>query len=91
MVFKIVVCCLGLGAILTGIWYEEKLIAFEDRLWEYIKDRIAYLIAKVIIWYRKHLEWVVDIIADRIGYALAMIVIWYRRNFKKKMRKGARK
>lgn len=91
MVFDIVVGCLGLCAVLTAIWHEEKLIQFEDWLWEKIKDRIAYVIAKIIIWYRRHLEWVVDIMADRIGYAAAMVVLWYRRNFKKNKRKGVKK
>ncbi len=39
----------ALALILTGIWHEEKLIAFEDR----IADRIGYLIAQVIIRHRK--------------------------------------
>lgn len=43
----------ALVLILFGIWHEEKLIAFENRLWEFIKDRIAYCIAQVIISYRR--------------------------------------
>lgn len=82
---------IALVLVLIGILHEEKLIAFEDKMWEYIKDRIAYVIAKIIIWYRKNLEWLVDLIADRIGYAIAMVVIWYRRKFRKNKRKGAKK
>jgi hypothetical protein len=47
------IATIALVLILLGIWHEEKLIAFEDRLWEHIKDRIAYCIAQVIIAYRR--------------------------------------
>ncbi len=39
----------ALALILIGIWHEEKLIAFEDR----IADRLAYLVAQVIVKHRK--------------------------------------
>ena len=47
------IATLALVLILFGIWHEEKLIAFEDRLWDYIKDRTAYCVAQVIITYRR--------------------------------------
>ncbi len=39
----------ALALILVGIWHEEKLIAFEDR----IADRLAWLVAQVIVKHRK--------------------------------------
>lgn len=39
----------ALALILVGIWHEEKLIAFEDR----VADRLAYLVAQVIVKHRK--------------------------------------
>ena len=39
-------------AILFGIIHEEKLIAFED----WIADRIGYIAAKVVIWFRTLLK-----------------------------------
>lgn len=36
-------------AILFGIIHEEKLIAFED----WLADRIGYIAAKVVIWFRR--------------------------------------
>ena len=49
----IIFSTLALALILVGIWYEEKLIAFEDRLWDYIADRIGYYAAQVVIWHRR--------------------------------------
>lgn len=45
---KMLIATIALVLILIGIWHEEKLIAFED----WLADRIGYLIAKVIIWFR---------------------------------------
>ena len=44
-----VILSLALVLILVGIWHEEKLIAFEDK----IIDRFAYLVAQVIVRHRK--------------------------------------
>lgn len=44
---------LSLVAILLGITFEEKLIAFEDKIANYICDRIGWLAAQVVIRYRK--------------------------------------
>ena len=38
--------------VLVGIWHEEKLIAFENALWERVKDRAAYAGAHIIVWYK---------------------------------------
>jgi hypothetical protein len=47
------IATIALVLILFGIWHEEKLIALEDKMYEYICDRIGYYIAKVIIAYRR--------------------------------------
>ena len=47
--FQMTIAAIALALILTGIWHEEKLIAFEDR----VADRIGYHIAQVIIRHRK--------------------------------------
>ena len=47
------IATLALVLILFGIWHEEKLIAFEDRLWVYIADRIGYCLAKIVIAFRR--------------------------------------
>lgn len=47
------IATIALVLILLGIWHEEKLIAFEDKMYEYICDRIGYCIAKVIIAFRR--------------------------------------
>ncbi|MBQ3497977.1 MAG: hypothetical protein IJA87_02490 [Clostridia bacterium] len=44
---------LALALILVGIWHEKKLIAFEDRLWDFISDRIGYIAARVYVAFRK--------------------------------------
>ncbi|MBQ8026570.1 MAG: hypothetical protein IJ261_00475 [Clostridia bacterium] len=48
-----VILTLALALILVGIWHEEKLIAFENRVADYISDRIGYHIAQIIIRNRK--------------------------------------
>ncbi len=47
--FQMTIATIALVLVLTGILYEEKLIAFEDKL----ADRIGYHIAQIIIRYRK--------------------------------------
>ena len=47
------IATLSLVLILFGIWHEEKLITFEDRLWDYIADRIGYCLAKIVIAFRR--------------------------------------
>lgn len=47
--FEIIIGAIALALVLTGIWYEEKVIAFEDKA----ADRIGYIIARMIIRYRK--------------------------------------
>ncbi len=44
---------LALALILVGIWHEEKLIAFEERLWDFLADRIGYIAARVYVTFRK--------------------------------------
>ena len=44
----IIIGAIALPLILIGIWYEDKVIAFED----WCADRIGYHIAKAIIKYR---------------------------------------
>lgn len=44
---------LALALILAGIWHEEKLIAFEERVWDFIADRIGYIAARVYVTFRK--------------------------------------
>lgn len=46
--FAIIFGAIALVLVLLGIWYEEKVIAFED----WCADRIGYHIAKAIIRYR---------------------------------------
>jgi hypothetical protein len=46
--FAIIFGAIALVLVLLGIWYEEKVIAFED----WCADRIGYHIAKAIIGYR---------------------------------------
>lgn len=46
--FEIIIGAIALALVLLGIWYEEKVIAFED----WCADRIGYHIAKAIIGYR---------------------------------------
>ena len=48
-----VICAVALVLILIGIWHEEKIIAFEDRAWEYIKGRTAYVVAKIYLGVKK--------------------------------------
>lgn len=48
----IILGAIALVLILIGIWHEDKLIAFEDELWEQVKDRTAYTVAHVVAWYR---------------------------------------
>jgi hypothetical protein len=48
----IILGAIALALVLIGIWHEDKLIAFEDELWERIKDRIAYAGAHVVVWYK---------------------------------------
>ena len=48
----IILGAIALVLILVGIWHEEKLIAFENELWERVKDRIAYTGARVIVKHR---------------------------------------
>lgn len=50
---KMFLLTIALVLILIGIWHEEKLIAFEDKVAEYVCDRIGYYAAQVIIRYRK--------------------------------------
>lgn len=45
---EIILSAIALVLVLIGIWHEEKLIAFEDRL----LDRVLYYCAHVIVWYR---------------------------------------
>ena len=49
----IIISSVALVLILVGIWHEEKLIAFENRLWDYIADRIGYCLAKIVIAFRR--------------------------------------
>lgn len=44
---------LALALILVGIWHEEKLIAFEEKVSDYVADRIGYIAACIVIAYRK--------------------------------------
>ena len=45
----IIIGAIALPLILTGIWHEEKLIAFED----WLADRIGYIIAKTYLKVKK--------------------------------------
>ena len=49
IILQTVIPAAALALILIGIWHEEKLIAFEDR----IADRLAWLVAQVIVKHRK--------------------------------------
>lgn len=51
--FSIILCTVLLVLILIGIWHEEKLIAFEDKLWAHIADRIGYIAAKIYLGIKK--------------------------------------
>ena len=51
--FEMLIATIALVLILIGIWHEEKLIAFEERLWDVIADRIGYALAQVVICYRR--------------------------------------
>lgn len=53
---KMLVATIALVLILIGIWHEEKLIAFEEKILEYVKDRIAWCIAQIILWYRRNFK-----------------------------------
>lgn len=53
---KMLIATIALVLILVGIWHEEKLIAFEEKIFEYIKDRIAWCIAQIILWYRRNIK-----------------------------------
>lgn len=48
-----VVLTLALALLLVGIWHEEKLIAFEDKVWDVIADRLGYIAARIVIAFRK--------------------------------------
>ena len=52
MFLEIFIPALALALILIGIWKEEKLIAFEDK----ILDRLAWIVAKIIVWYRHNVK-----------------------------------
>ena len=67
-----IICAVALVLILIGIWHEEKLIAFEDRAWEYIKDRAAYVVAKIYVK-AKHL--IVNSKIRLMGIAVKMIEV----------------
>lgn len=49
IILQTVIPAAALALILIGIWHEEKLIAFEDR----IADRLAWLVAQVIVRHRR--------------------------------------
>jgi hypothetical protein len=44
---------LALIIVLLGITHEEKLIAFEDKIWSYVADRIGYIAAKIYLTFKK--------------------------------------
>ena len=48
-----IICAIALPLILIGILYEEKLIAFEAKLWDIIADRIGYVLAQIYIKCRR--------------------------------------
>ena len=50
---QIVFGVFALTAVLAGIWYEEKVIAFENKVWDFIADRIGYFAARIVIAFRK--------------------------------------
>ncbi len=49
LILQTVIPAAALALILIGIWHEEKLIAFENR----IADRLAWLVAQVIVKHRR--------------------------------------
>lgn len=49
---SITLSAIALVLVLIGIWHEEKLIAFENALWERVKDRVLYSLAHIVVWYR---------------------------------------
>jgi hypothetical membrane protein len=53
LTLKTFILTTALVLILIGIWHEEKLIAFEEKVWDYIADRIGWLAAQIVITYRK--------------------------------------
>ena len=48
-----IILATAIALILVGIWHEEKLIAFERKIADFVSDRIGYCIAQVIIHHRK--------------------------------------
>ena len=50
---QIVFGVFALTAVLAGIWYEDKIIAFEDRVWDFVADRIGYIAARIVIAFRR--------------------------------------
>ena len=50
---QIVFGVLALAVVLAGIWHEDKLIAFEDKVWDFVADRIGYIAARIVIAFRK--------------------------------------
>ena len=44
---------IALALVLVGIWHEEKLIAFEDKIWDVVADRLGYIAARIVIAFRK--------------------------------------
>ena len=53
IIFKTLILVTALTLILTGIWHEEKLIAFEEKLWDFIADRIGWLAAQIYLKFKK--------------------------------------
>ena len=45
---SVIFCAIALVLILIGILFEEKLITFEDKIYEHF----AYLCACVVVWHR---------------------------------------
>lgn len=50
---QMVISTLALALILVGIWYEDKLIAFEDKVADYVCDRIGYILAQIVLHNKK--------------------------------------
>ncbi len=48
-----VLLTLAFALVLVGIWHEEKLIAFEDKIWDVVADRLGYIAARIVIAFRK--------------------------------------
>ncbi len=44
----------ALVLVLAGIWYEDKLIAFEKKFSDRFCDRVGYIIAKIVLIYRSY-------------------------------------